>query len=323
MDARDAGRVARFVAEIDPGTVEEPFPRPFLAALRRLVPCDDVTFSELDRVQELQIGSLAEPEYEGQEPPVSYWEIRHEHPTCRYHELTGDFRAYRVSDFVGRRELRASRLYNDWFRPQGIEHELSVGLDAPLWHTKVFLFTRSDGRDFAERDRLVLDAVRPHLAGRYERWQTRRRLADVLRLAEVGDGAVVLLDGPGHAAHATDPARALLERYFGSADGALPAAISTWLRASPDEPLEVEASEGTLVVRAAGTALLLVERRGGFGLTPREREIVELVGEGLTNAEIAERLWISPGTVRRHLENAFEKLGVRTRTAAVRALSGL
>lgn len=185
MDERDAGRVARFVAEIDPGTVEEPFPRPFLAALRRLVPCDDVTFSELDRVQDLQIGPLAEPEYEGQEPPVSYWEIRHEHPTCRYHELTGDFRAYRVSDFVGRRELRASRLYNDWFRPQGIEHELSVGLDAPLWHTKVFLFARSDGRDFAERDRLVLDAVRPHLAGRYERWQTRRRLADVLRLAEV------------------------------------------------------------------------------------------------------------------------------------------
>ena len=48
---------------------------------------------------------------------------------------------------------------------------------------------------------------------------------------------------------------------------------------------------------------------------------MELVGEGLTNAQIAERLWISPGTVRRHLENAYEKLGVSTRTAAVRALS--
>jgi DNA-binding CsgD family transcriptional regulator len=45
-----------------------------------------------------------------------------------------------------------------------------------------------------------------------------------------------------------------------------------------------------------------------------------LVAEGLTNAQIAERLWISPGTVRRHLQNVFAKLGVHTRTAAVARL---
>ena len=52
-------------------------------------------------------------------------------------------------------------------------------------------------------------------------------------------------------------------------------------------------------------------------LTRREHEVVMLVGEGLTNAQIAERLVISPGTVRRHLENVFSKLDVHTRTAAV------
>jgi DNA-binding CsgD family transcriptional regulator len=56
-------------------------------------------------------------------------------------------------------------------------------------------------------------------------------------------------------------------------------------------------------------------------LTPREREILELVAEGRTNAEIAARLWISPLTVRKHLENVFEKLGVHTRTAAVAAVT--
>ena len=55
-------------------------------------------------------------------------------------------------------------------------------------------------------------------------------------------------------------------------------------------------------------------------LTRREREVIHLVAEGLTNAQIAAHLWISAGTVRRHLENAFAKLGVHTRTAAVRAL---
>jgi DNA-binding CsgD family transcriptional regulator len=52
-------------------------------------------------------------------------------------------------------------------------------------------------------------------------------------------------------------------------------------------------------------------------LTPREREILELVAEGRQNAEVARILWISAGTVRRHLENAYRKLGVHTRTAAV------
>ena len=51
------------------------------------------------------------------------------------------------------------------------------------------------------------------------------------------------------------------------------------------------------------------------------REILDLVAEGKTNGQIAEQLWISGGTVRRHLENTFAKLGVHTRTAAVRAAS--
>jgi DNA-binding CsgD family transcriptional regulator len=53
------------------------------------------------------------------------------------------------------------------------------------------------------------------------------------------------------------------------------------------------------------------------GLTPREREVLALVAEGRTNTEVALVLWISPGTVRKHLENAYEKLGVHTRTGAV------
>jgi ATP/maltotriose-dependent transcriptional regulator MalT len=59
------------------------------------------------------------------------------------------------------------------------------------------------------------------------------------------------------------------------------------------------------------------QRRRVHGLTDREVEVVRLVKEGLTNQEIADRLVIATGTVRTHLENIFEKLGVHTRTAAV------
>jgi DNA-binding CsgD family transcriptional regulator len=59
------------------------------------------------------------------------------------------------------------------------------------------------------------------------------------------------------------------------------------------------------------------------GLTPRELEVMSLVGAGKTNQEIARILWLSPRTVSKHLENVFEKLGVTNRTAASARLFGL
>ncbi|CAA9281548.1 MAG: Transcriptional activator of maltose regulon, MalT [uncultured Corynebacteriales bacterium] len=52
-------------------------------------------------------------------------------------------------------------------------------------------------------------------------------------------------------------------------------------------------------------------------LTPRERQILRLLGAGLSNTEIAARLFVSTGTVKKHLYNLFGKLGVKTRLEAV------
>lgn len=59
------------------------------------------------------------------------------------------------------------------------------------------------------------------------------------------------------------------------------------------------------------------------GLTARERELVELVAQGLSNAQIAERLYISNGTVRNHISTILEKTGLEHRTQiAVRYYAG-
>jgi DNA-binding CsgD family transcriptional regulator len=58
-------------------------------------------------------------------------------------------------------------------------------------------------------------------------------------------------------------------------------------------------------------------------LTSREREVIVHVAEGRTNDEIGRLLGISTHTVRKHLENAYEKLGTHTRTGAVAAFFGL
>jgi DNA-binding NarL/FixJ family response regulator len=70
--------------------------------------------------------------------------------------------------------------------------------------------------------------------------------------------------------------------------------------------------------RRAGTELAeLAAEQAASGLTRRQREIVRLVAEGLSNAEIAARLVLSHRTVEAHLRSIFDKLGVATRTAAV------
>ena len=51
-------------------------------------------------------------------------------------------------------------------------------------------------------------------------------------------------------------------------------------------------------------------------LTPREQEVINLLPGGMTNGEIADLLDISEWTVKRHLSNAFEKMGVTNRTQA-------
>lgn len=56
-------------------------------------------------------------------------------------------------------------------------------------------------------------------------------------------------------------------------------------------------------------------------LTLREREIVFLAAQGKTNAHIAAELWITPGTVKKHLENVYVKLGVSNRAAAANRVS--
>jgi non-specific serine/threonine protein kinase len=59
------------------------------------------------------------------------------------------------------------------------------------------------------------------------------------------------------------------------------------------------------------------------GLSAREIDVLELVADGLSNAEVADRLYVSVRTVHAHLRSAYTKLGVGSRTAAVRRASEL
>jgi len=61
-----------------------------------------------------------------------------------------------------------------------------------------------------------------------------------------------------------------------------------------------------------------VDHAPAIELSARELEVAELVADGLTNAEIGAKLFISPATVGRHLSNIYERLGIHSRAALTR-----
>lgn len=67
----------------------------------------------------------------------------------------------------------------------------------------------------------------------------------------------------------------------------------------------------------APVAARLAEHTPRIGLTPRELEVLRLVADGLSNAQIGERIGRTEGTVKVHLKNILQKLDVRDRTEAV------
>lgn len=124
-------------------------------------------------------------------------------------------------------------------------------------------------------------------------------------------------------------------RLFGAADslGAeLGSVLPVWNRTVADADLELarrslepeafEAAYGEGRALGVDRAVAYAGRgrgerkrpsSGWAGLTPMERQVVDLVAEGLRNTDIADRLFVAPSTIKTHLAHAFAKLGVSNR----------
>lgn len=63
-------------------------------------------------------------------------------------------------------------------------------------------------------------------------------------------------------------------------------------------------------------------KREDLGITRREFEILELIAQGMSNREIAEKLYVSENTVKTHSSRVFDKLGAKRRTQAVQLGKG-
>ncbi len=237
LSHRDLRNALEFVHAASSGHGSEPFPQPAVDLLARVVPAEYIGYYEWDNQTRYRPITAVELPVVSVPPEVA--EARMEY--CRSYPPSillrkSETRPLKISDFVSLQELHRLDYYDSVLRPFRIEHQMRLWLSAPAGISRVFYFSRRSAQgDFGERDRSLLELLRPFLVA---------------------------------------------------------------IR----EPLEV---------RQAATLT------NGVSLTEREAEILHWVARGKTNQEIASRLFVSPHTVRKHLENAYEKLGVHTRTAAI------
>lgn len=102
---------------------------------------------------------------------------------------------------------------------------------------------------------------------------------------------------------------------YGGVIAALFAGVGIWLG------LKLTKKKETVVVRevpvAAQPFSVNQARMQELGITPREHEILELIASGLSNREIADKLFVSENTVKTHSSRLFDKLSAKRRTQAV------
>ena len=103
---------------------------------------------------------------------------------------------------------------------------------------------------------------------------------------------------------------------YGALIGALFAGFGIWLG------LRMTRARDRVIVReiaipVPSTFVRDARKVETLGITPRELEILELIASGLSNREIAEKIFVSENTVKTHSSRLFDKLGARRRTQAV------
>lgn len=346
----DVEAVLRVLPELYAVQRPADLPQRVLHATQALVPADLIGYDQID-LRSGQVVSFSEPVSSLWQGLLEVFAAHHaDHPCKADYERTGNGRARLISDFCSAREWEATNLFNECYRPQGLRDQLSIALTPPTSGSVVAVALNRSRRNFRQRDKTVLDLLRPHLMQAYHIAYRFERYEALMREQQGRGRGTVKVRWPRLLIDALDgEAKRLLDNFFpgwGRTPTTLPAELGgpvaamlaryglpEMLCCSRTLTLAVRGRRLDVTIRLVEPGLardaweccLLLEETVTAPcdvLSRREQEIADLLPLGLSNKEIAARLGISPKTVGKHLENIFDKLGVTRRAAVGGALRG-
>lgn len=320
--------VVSFVADAHDADEPEALSTELLDRLAELLGCEYATFETFDRPRRrvtayIPCSNEGADAVDPQDRECDYWIT--EDPLRQ-----GVEPFYTLSSVFSRRERERIRDEAEWNAEFCIVDTLGFRVGDRRTRSGWLRFD-SQRRDFDERDRELALVLRPHVETLFRKAISRSQVAELVdaleRHGDIATGrAIAVFDADGRIDHATAEGRRLLATWFGMDDGRLPPELRDWLALAAPGARRTEHRNGSvLTLEAAGDFVLAMRERASDdpSLTRREREILDLVADGLTNAEVARALWVAPTTVAKHLEHAYSKLGVHSRTAAVARLAKL
>ncbi len=340
LGADDLGAVLEIATELAADALPS-FER-VLEMLRSVIECKIASFNDMTLATSDYRTVTAPAEYDSlsHELKPAYDRYAHQHPLISLagRSLAGS--ALRFCDAPGGDRLTETELFTHFYEPFGLRFQLIVQLPSPPDVVVGYALSRAErAGEFSDRDVEVLNALGPHLAMHHRTVVNQERSGTLgLEAARSGWTAVsVRSDGvvAGSSSGAGDARLAVGQRVPAPVASLLPSGNDIETAASIEE-VDVAGEVWRCVVRPmrAGPTMLLVrivgnEPRGAstmvdVGLTPRQIEVaMELAATGGTNVQLARRLGITEGTVKKHLETVFAVLGVESRAAAIVALGEL
>ena len=323
LRSRDLQAVLSFVADAHDADGPEALTTELLDRLAELVGCEFATYQTFDwqrRVVTAYVPCSNEGErLELPTYPDSFWEA-----SKPPHWTGGAFR--KLSDTCTRRERELMR--DEWEYNAVFQVVDWIGFRVGDRRTRsAWLCFDSQHRDLDERDREVALVFRPHLDALWRRSNMRRQVVELAAALERDESAIVVLAAGRGIDHATAEARRLLRDWFGTRNGRLPDELDGWLAlASPGDSYSARRNGTFLTAQLAGDFTLTLRERAAdpVRLTPREREVLELMAAGNSNQGIADKLVVTLGVVEKHVSSIFDKLGLpSTRSDSRRVLAVL